>query len=381
MTFARFSRLLGLAFFTAASATFAGAQTYIVTDLGTLGGTTSYAYGVSDSGIYVGASTKTTSSDFQAFSYSNGTQTGLGTLAGGLISEANAVNNSGTVVGDSATSGSGMAHAFAYVNGALVDMGTFGGSQSFAYGINSAGLATGYADVSAASGGGTHAFSYDTTKAGATKTDLGTLGGRASYGYGINASGAIVGYSSTTNNTASHAFIDAKDPMTGVATMTDIGTLNNGKGNSFGRGINKDGTAVGYSDTGVAGQQLAFAYTGAGGMQSLGTLAGTVNSRALGINDSGVIVGYSINASNATTAFVYANSAMVSLSAYSGISNWTFQYAASINNNGVIVGYGMNPQKQIHAFALTQVTPAPSSLLFAIVGAGGIGVAVRRKRK
>ena len=113
MTFAMFRGLFGLAFFTAAFAPVAGAQSYVVTDLGTLGGSASYAFGVSDSGIVVGNSNnRPTTSAYQAFSYANGNITNLGTLGTGINSEAFAVNNSGVVVGDSSTQGTATAHAF-----------------------------------------------------------------------------------------------------------------------------------------------------------------------------------------------------------------------------------------------------------------------------
>ena len=52
-------------------------------DLGTLGGTTSAAYGVSADGlVIVGSSRLSGSTNDIAFKYSNGTMTSLGTLGG-----------------------------------------------------------------------------------------------------------------------------------------------------------------------------------------------------------------------------------------------------------------------------------------------------------
>ena len=70
-----------------------------VTDLGTLGGSSSDAYGISDSGWVVGRSNNGAST--HAFVWTRDTgMADLGTLAGG-VSEAYAVNNQGQVVGHS----------------------------------------------------------------------------------------------------------------------------------------------------------------------------------------------------------------------------------------------------------------------------------------
>ncbi len=55
--------------------------TVAMTDLGTLGGSDSYAYGINDSGQIVGGS-YTSSGDYHAFLYANGAMADLGTLGG-----------------------------------------------------------------------------------------------------------------------------------------------------------------------------------------------------------------------------------------------------------------------------------------------------------
>ena len=383
MNFAYIRGFFGLALFTAAFASEATAQSYVVTDLGTLGGSGSFGFGVNDSGQVVGNSNVNGASDYKAFSFSNAVLSNLGSLGVGGNSEAFGVNNSGVVVGDSFTQGT-IARAFAYKGGAMNDLGTLGGNRSYAQSINSAGIAVGFSEFVA---GSTidHAFTYDTSKIGAatpdTMHDIGTLGGNFSYAYGINDSGVIVGASNPLGSTSNHAFYYKNgDPNGG---FTDIMTL--GGANSYARGVNISGVTVGYSDTGNAGQTQAFVYTPGGSIQAIGVLgAKTISSRAYAINNSGDIVGNTIAPSGPTTlntAFLYTGGNMVTLNSLAPTSNWNFQFAYGINNNGTIIGYGQNPKGAVHAFALSRATPAPSSLLLAVFGAGGIGLAVRRKRR
>jgi len=144
----------------------------IVTDLGTLPGyTTSVAYGINNSGQVVGASSNIGGQPAQAFLYSGGVMTGLGTL-GGTSSYADGINDSGQVVGQAFTNGLSQYHAFGYSSGVMTDLGTLPGamySDSAATGINNSGQVVGYSYASS----GIHAFLYS----GGAMTDLGTFWG------------------------------------------------------------------------------------------------------------------------------------------------------------------------------------------------------------
>jgi probable HAF family extracellular repeat protein len=92
---------------------------------------------------------------FQAFLYSHGRMTNLGTL-GGAESIANDINDRGLVVG-SALTASQVSHAFLYRDGRMIDLGTLGGTISEAAAINDRGVVVGR---SLTSGSVSHAFIY-----------------------------------------------------------------------------------------------------------------------------------------------------------------------------------------------------------------------------
>jgi probable HAF family extracellular repeat protein len=90
-------------------------------------------------------------------------------------------------------------------------------------------------------------------------------------------------------------------------------------------------------------------------MQDLGALGANDDSVALGINDSGEIVGFDNNA----IAFLWTKTGgMKDLnSLIPPNSGWTLNHAAAINTSGQITGYGQF-QGATHAFLLTPVGQA-----------------------
>jgi probable HAF family extracellular repeat protein len=103
-----------------------------------------------------------------------------------------------------------------------------------------------------------------------------------------------------------HAFLwDA------VNGMQDLGTLPR---DSFSRalGINDSGQVVGDSYTAFSAPH-AFLWDAVNGIQDLGTLPGGGFSRALGINDNGQVVGSATTADGSYDAFVWQNGTMSDL--------------------------------------------------------------------
>ena len=124
------------------AATSVNAQTYTVTDLGTLGanslGNYSIAYCINSAGDIAGeSSASSTKVSDPAFLYANGQMTNLGTL-GGEYGQPHAINTSGQIAGYS-TLASGSYRAFLYTDGQMTALGTLGADYSVGYGLNDAG--------------------------------------------------------------------------------------------------------------------------------------------------------------------------------------------------------------------------------------------------
>jgi probable HAF family extracellular repeat protein len=224
----------------------------------------------------------------------------LGTLPGDTSSIAYGINptaSQGVLVVGESDSASGQRHAFLWQNDVMTDLGIPAGTASHAYGVNDAGQVTG----DTVSG----AFLWQN----GVMTDLGTLGGNGSSGQAINAGGQVVGASGVKNSTYSHAFRWAPTSPNGTTgKMTDLGVLNLGGTvkQSDALGINDSGAVVGWSGQGIPHENHAFYWSGKGGIQDLNSLI-PANSpfglleEAYGINDaspSGQIVGYGLLASS-----------------------------------------------------------------------------------
>lgn len=358
----------------------AQAQTYSLTDLGTLGGNNSSATGVNDFGQVTGEAS-TGLGLIHAFlsGTGGGALKDLGTL-GGDGSIGRAVNDKGQVTGDSDVNGYTKAFLSEDNGGTLKNLGSLGGSYSSGGAVNGLGQVAG--DATTAQNTADHVFLSGT--GGSPLTDAGTLPGAFHINAtGLNDAGQITGYS---NNGQTEAYISAP----GGGDLRGLGTLSGGS-KSYAVGINGEGQVVGFSNFGVNGNPSsgfhAFLSEPNGGtLTDLGTL-GTGSSYGGGVNDSGQVVGSYAFGSYGTHAFLFANGQMADLNdLIAPDANFTLDSASGISDTGFIVGTGTTMDGYTHAFLLAPLAAVPEAsatvsfgLLLAL-GMGGAVVAAGKKK-
>ncbi len=225
--------------------------------LSTLGGASSVAYAINDSGQVVGMA-YTPSGDRHAFLWEDGVTTDLGTL-GGSKSEARGINALGQVVG-MAYDENGRYRAFLWEDGVMHNLGTLGGVFTYAFDINISGQVVG---SSCKGSYNYHAFLWQD----GVMHDLGTLGGDESHGFGINASGQIVGSARTWSGN-NRAFVWENGVM---YNLDNLIPADSGWDLTTARGINDLGQIVGsgFHD----GEMRAFLLTPIPEPSALGLLA------------------------------------------------------------------------------------------------------------
>ena len=189
-----------------------------------------------------------------------------------------------------------------------------------------------------------------------TITDLGVLkGDNESSGFFINNLGEVVGCSDTKNAqgypctglvAGQHAF-----SWTRSGGMKDLGTLS-GATVSGAIGVNDSGTVVGYSNMKgqVATNFNAVQWSPTGAITNLGTLWGGSSSAAFQINSGGEVAGDSFLSSGVVKATSWTNKRIKNLG---GLSKAIFTAGLAINDNGYIVGesvFGYGPPFRSHGF-------------------------------
>jgi probable HAF family extracellular repeat protein len=332
---------------------------YAITDLGTLGGTESFAYGVNDFGQIVGYSRTSGDTDTHAFLYDNGEMRDLYPLT--LSSPAIGVNNFGQIPGGSLADSRSYPARYDSASGVVTLLGSLGGSTSngftgVATAVNNLGQVVGYSyldDVNR------HAFLYTN----GTLSDLGSLGGYSGAN-AINDKGIIVGFSSNKVDGNAHAFLYDR------GRMKDIDPVNAGdftSTESYAHDINNFNKVVGEFLTQDQAAFHAFLYR-AGAFTDLGA-AGSPQTTAYAINDGGVVVGitfvpyidrclgpqslkYVPCTKYKQHAFVYANGKLTDLNDLVDAPGWELTWALDVNDRGQIAGYGTSGGSS-RAFLLT----------------------------
>jgi probable HAF family extracellular repeat protein len=312
---------------------------YSLTDLGTLGGSTSAGYGINARGQVTGTASTTGNLHTHAFRYGRCSMQDLGTL-GGSNSTGEGINASGEVTGNSDIAGNATFHAFLYTNGVMKDIDPFGSSSSSSgSSINASGQITGDEQ--------SLAFLYSNGSMQILQSTLGYY----SYGSGINASGVIVGGGDLFFDPGNSAFVYVDGASVSVGFGGD---------SSSGAAINDSGWITGTADFIPYGNTHAFLSNEVQGVD-LGTLGGS-NSYGEGINAGNEVTGSSdIPGEASTHAFLYSNGKMLDLNTLDKTSRLakyvTLTDAPGINDKGWIVANGVDLRTgKEHAFVLKPVT-------------------------
>jgi probable HAF family extracellular repeat protein len=297
--------------------------------------------------------------------WQNGTLTSLGSLAGpGGWSIAYGISDAGQVVGMSYTS-TGALRAFLVTpedtdgngtpdrwfrdtnadgkNDLMRDLGTLGGTNpaSLAWDVNNVGQVVGQSSWNVSNGTTYRAFLWQN----GVMTYLGTAGGQDSVARAINDAGLITG--KFTNSGSSHAFLWKN------GTMTDLGWSSTG-----GNDINDAGQLV--ADGRLWTPTVPNGTTGT--FTDLGQLPPTftdpwwtIGSTALGINNAGHVVGYTLEGEAVWGSELYR----ATLWADGVIEELPLGSAVAINDAGQIVATGGG------AYLLT---PVPLDLPLVTIG-------------
>ncbi len=253
--------------------------------------------------------------------------TNLGTIPsqGGTGVYATAINNSGQIVGYGLPIETSL-RPFLWQNGTLSDLGTLGGSSGQAYGINNTGQIVGSSETTA----GTPTA---TLWANGMITNLGSPGGvLGSSASGINSSEQVVGTSNVGSNSCSNPADSAFIWISGVISSLDTSA----SVNSVATAINDSGEAVGYVQSSLVSACASQAALFAGGTTTiLPQLPGGDSSTltvANAINEAGQIVGYTSTpdaADSTPTAVLWSTGSVTAVGSGE---------ALGINNTGQIVG-------------------------------------------
>jgi len=370
-------RITGSLLLLAASAWLAPAALGQLVPIGDLptGGNQSFARGLSPAGSRV-AGQSGTGSEIRAVLFGTGGLTNLGTL-GGTISLGFGVSNNGVVVGHSLLANR-QARAFRWTSaGGMADLGTLaGGVQSDAQGVSADGsVVSGYSSTPA----GFRAFRWT---GGTGMVSLGTLGGSESLGRGIsNDGGVIVGRSLNTSN------VDEAFRWTS-AGMVGLGDLPGGNFGSEAFNVSADGSVVVGYGTNAFNVEEAFRWEN-GNMIGLGDLPGG-RFGSIGLDtsvDGSIVVGQGRSA-RGQEAFIWdAANGMRSLQDFLineqglDLAGFTQLFQANgISDDGrTISGWGRNANGDIEGFVVTlgQV-PAPGAGLLSLIGLATIAAARRR---
>lgn len=343
---------------------------YQITELASLGGTSSAGNSINNRGWVGGTSREPVDNAMRATLWRHGLPTNLGTLGGphsAILWPAK--NNRGIVVGVTETPdidrhgeqwscavffGEVTENAcvgFVWERGEMRPLPTFGGTHGFATGANNRGQVVGWAETADRDPtcvGRDQVLEFigalwDTRDGDRVHKLLPLPGDSASTGNAINDRGQVVGISGDC------------DQAVGRFSARHMALWENGKPTeieSFGAeawntpmALNNRGVVVGFANAaGTEGGTFngrPFSWTRWDGIDDLGVLDGDAQGQALGINNEDQIVGLS-RGDDGDTAVIWQHGTITDLNLVAGGYPGHLRYAGDINDDGVITGQAIS---------------------------------------
>ena len=333
---------------------------YTVTDLGTLGGTFSWAWGISNTGWVEGYSTFSGDQVYGAFVWHKGAVTPIGTFGGpDSFTGWSHPSASGAAAGNAETTFQNPLNdywcfvtdncvPFLWRNGVMTQLPTLGGYNGQAHGMNNLNEMVGFVENAASYTCG-NPLEYEAViwKNGQVSELSPYPGDVIGSARRINDWGQVAGYSGDACTGVLHAVLWLN------RTPIDLGNLG-GVLNNQATDINDLGQVVGFSD--LSGDTTGHAFLWQwGGMTDLGMLSGDFGSESIGINNFSQVVGGSWDQYGNERAFLWQKGLMTDLNTLipSGSPLYLVE-ADDTNDLGQIVGVGVTNTGELHAFLATQ---------------------------
>ena len=361
-----------------------GDTPYHVTNLQSLGGTSSVGYSVNDRGWVAGRSNLPGNQTRHATLWRKGALTDLGTLGGANSAVLWPVKNvRGIVTGiaqtaepdplnekwscgfffPAATGRGTRCLGFKWKNGVMTRLPTLGGTHGFATGSNNLGQTVGWAENTM------HdptcvlpqVLQFHAVMWGPRNGQISELpplpGDSVSAATALNDHGQVVGISGICDQAAGR-FSAIHNVLWENGNPVDIGDLGGVAWNTP-MAISQDGDVVGFANASAADEgnfnPRAFLRIEGQPIQNLGTLPGDVTSQALGINRWRQAVGQSCDVDDNCRAFLWQNGVMTDLNDLVGFGyDDVLTTANDIDDFGRITGQGFDDDAgQFVAFLAT----------------------------
>jgi probable HAF family extracellular repeat protein len=332
---------------------------YTLTDLGTLGGTFSQAFGVNDKGWVVGFATTEGDISAHAFLWRRGVMTDLGTLGGSdplPFSVAGSINNRGEIVGLSQTSiadplGENFCGNFlvclpvVWRRGEITTLPTLGGNNGVANGINNRGQIIGHTETAQLDPtcDPPQVLNYQPViwEKGYVHKLPTIPGDPDGFVNAINDKGQAGGDTVACNLSSGHPVLWQNGKATAITGMEPVDINNRG-----------EATGTGGDANGV--QHAALWKNGV--VTILETLPDAAESHGNSLNDKGQVTGQSCSANGwpDCTVFVWQNGIVRDLNAIATPGSSLFALdTGRMNARGQIVGFAVTDAGEGHAFLAT----------------------------